>query len=759
MTAEMDQEKFSFQAEVVQLLDLMINSLYSNKEIFLRELISNSSDAIDRLRLELLSSSEVPGAEGPLQIRVSYDKEARTITVADNGVGMSRAEVIEHIGTIAKSGTREFLQALTGDQRQDATLIGQFGVGFYSAFIVAERVTLTTRRAGLSAEEGVRWESDGRGEYTLEAAELPARGTTIVLHLRDGEDDLLNGYRLRSIITKYSDHISLPIVMPKENAEEGEPAEETINQASALWARPKSEITDQEYTEFYRHISGDHADPLSWVHSKIEGTYEFTLLLFIPARAPYNLWFLESLRGVRLHVRRIFILEDEGQLLPRYLRFVRGVIDSADLPLNVSRELLQGSRVVDRIRSSAVKKILQLLADMAGKEPDKYATFWKEFGAVLKEGIVEDFGNREDIARLLRFTTTRSAGEEADVTLADYAGRMKEGQDKIYYLVAPTLAAAASSPHLEAFRAKGVEVLLLADAVDNWLATSLHDFEGKRLQSVAQGSADLGAFEDEAEKAANDQAGTEFAGLAGRLKTVLDGKAWDVRVTSRLTSSPACIVGNEPELEITMVQRLRGSGLPSQPVLEINPRHPLVERLNRQQDDPRLADWAYVLFNQAVLTLGARIDDPADFVTRLNDLLTALTGEEEASGAAVAEGSVEAIGEEEVSGAAMVEGSVEAIGEEEVSEAAVAEGPVEAIGEEEVSGAAMVEGSIGATGGLGAIGAEVADVMDEVGGVWEANEAGEVKKAVLGGSGDGEGRSDAGELDADDGGAAASHDG
>src|SRR6202167_239422 len=642
MTAETDQEKFSFQAEVVQLLDLMINSLYSNKEIFLRELISNASDAIDRLRLELLAKGENPEDEGPLKIRVWYDKNARTITVADNGIGMSRAEVIEHIGTIAKSGTREFLQALTGDQRQDATLIGQFGVGFYSSFTVAERVTLTTRRAGLGANEGVRWESDGRGEYTLEAAEVPARGTTIVLHLRDGEDELLNGRRLRSIITKYSDHISLPIVMPEENAEgDGEPTDETVNQASALWARPKGEITDQDYAEFYRHIAGDFADPLSWVHSKMEGTYEYTLLLFIPSRAPYNLWFLESLRGVRLHVRRIFIMEDDGQLLPRYLRFVRGVIDSADLPLNVSRELLQGSRVVDRIRSSAVKKVLQLLTDMAEKEPDKYATFWKEFGAVLKEGIVEDFGNRDDIARLLRFTTTRSAGEEADVTFADYVGRMKEGQDAIYYLVAPTLAAAASSPHLEAFRAKGIEVLLLADAVDHWLVTSLHPFEGKRLQSVAQGSADLGAFEDEAEKAANDQAGTEFAGLVGRLKTILDGTAWDVRVTSRLTTSPACIVANEPELEINMVQRLRGSGLPSQPVLEINPRHPLVQRLNRRQDDPRLADWANVLFSQAVLTLGARIDDPAAFVTRLNDLLTALTEKQPTAEPLTAEGPTE----------------------------------------------------------------------------------------------------------------------
>ena len=623
-----DQEAFGFQAEVVQLLDLMINSLYSNKEIFLRELISNASDAIDRLRLELLSGGEDPESEGPLQIRVSYDKDAGTITVADNGIGMSRAEVIEHIGTIAKSGTREFFQALTGDQRKDATLIGQFGVGFYSSFIVADKVELTTRRAGLAADQGVRWASDGRGEYTLEAAERPSRGTTVVLHLRDGEQDLLNGYRLRAIIRKYSDHISLPILMPAEKSgdDTGEPAaDDTVNQASALWTRPKNEISDQDYIEFYRHISGDFADPLSWVHSKIEGTYEYTLLLFIPSHAPFDLWILESPRGIRLHVRRIFIMEDSGQLMPRYLRFIRGVIDSADLPLNVSRELLQGSRVVDRIRSSSVKKVLQLLKDVAEKEPEKYATFWKEFGAVLKEGIVEDFGNRDDIARLARFTTTQSAADEADAALGDYAARMKEGQEKVYYLLAPTLAAAKTSPHLEAFRAKGVEVLLLTDAVDNWVVTSLREFEGKQLQSVAQGAADLGALEDEAERAAHEQASTEFAGLLAKLKEILDGQAWDVRVTSRLTTSPACIVANEPASEINLVQRLRGSGLPSQPVLEINPAHPLVARLNRNLDDPRLADWASVLFNQAVLTLGARIDDPAAFVTRLNDLLTALT--------------------------------------------------------------------------------------------------------------------------------------
>ncbi len=626
-----DQETFGFQAEVVQLLDLMINSLYSNKEIFLRELISNASDAIDRLRLELLAQGENPEDEGPLQISVSYDRDAGTITVADNGIGMSRAEVIEHIGTIAKSGTREFFQALTGDQRQDATLIGQFGVGFYSAFIVADRVELTTRRAGLAAEDTVRWSSDGRGQYTLEAAERPGRGTTVVLHLRDDDRDLLSGYRLRAIIAKYSDHISLPILMPPETGaekDEQSAAPETVNQASALWTRPKSEISDQDYTDFYKHIASDYADPLSWVHSKIEGTYEYTLLLFIPARAPYDLWLQDSSRGVRLHVRRIFIMEDSGQLMPRYLRFIRGVIDSADLPLNVSRELLQGSRVADRIRSSAVKKVLQLLKDVAEKEPDKYVTFTKEFGAVLKEGIVEDLPNRDEIARLARFTTTQ--GE--DVPLADYVARMKDGQDKIYYLLAPTLAAAQSSPHLEAFRAKGVEVLLLADVVDNWLVTALREFEGRQLQSVAQGTADLGGLEDEAEKAAQDQASTEFAGLAAKLKEHLDGQAWEVRVTSRLTTSPACIVANEPTSDINLVQRLRGSGLPSQPVLEINPKHPLVERLNRHQDDPRLADWASVLFNQAVLTLGARIDDPAAFVTRLNDLLTTLTDEPSSDG-------------------------------------------------------------------------------------------------------------------------------
>ena len=634
------QETFSFQAEVVQILDLMINSLYSNKEIFLRELISNASDAIDRLRMELLTGSEQAEDEDPLQIRVNYDADARTITISDNGIGMSRPEVIDHIGTIAKSGTREFLQALTGDQRRDATLIGEFGVGFYSAFIVAQRVTLTTRRIGLPVGEGVRWESDGRGEYTIEPAECPSRGTTIVLKLRPGEDDLLNSYRLRSIIQKYSDHISLPIMMPAQRPDgeagdgegEGEDAgpPAPVNKASALWARPKNEITEQDYYEFYKHAGGDFADPLAYLHSKVEGTYEYTLLLFIPARAPWDLWAADSGRGVKLHVRRVFIMEDNGQLLPRYLRFIRGVIDSGDLPLNVSREMLQGSRAVDHIRSSAVKRLLKLLKDMAEKEPEKYATFWKEFGATLKEGMAEDFSNRDDIARLLRFHSTKSGSAEAeDVSLSDYVARMKDGQEKIYYLLAPTLAAASSSPHLEAYRRKGIEVLLLGDPVDNWVVTSLHDFDDHKLQSVAQGTPDFGTLEDEAEQQAAADAATSHADLLAKLKAILEGQAWDVRVTSRLTTSPACIVANEPDTDFSLAQRLRGSGLPGQPVLEINPQHPLVARMQANIDDPQLAEWAHVLYNQAVLTLGARIDDPAAFVGRLNDLLVSLSGEAE----------------------------------------------------------------------------------------------------------------------------------
>jgi molecular chaperone HtpG len=648
MTVQAEPESLSFQAEAVQILDLVVQSLYSNKEIFLRELISNASDAIDRLRLELLAQSQVPEDGGPLQIRVSFDADAGTITVADNGIGMSRQEVIDHIGTIAKSGTREFLEALSGDQRKNVALIGQFGVGFYSAFIVAERVTLITRRAGLPPEEGVRWASDGGGMYTLERVERPGRGTTIVLELRKGEDDLLNAYRLRSIIEKYSDHISLPILMPAETSDDElsddeqsdddeeqaheEPVRDVrVNRSSALWTRPKTELTDHDYAEFYRHLTNDYGEPIAYLHSKIEGNYEYTLLLFVPPRAPFGPWASLPNQGVKLHVQRVFIMEDSGQLMPGYLRFIRGVIDSSDLPLNVSRELLQGSRAVEIIRTNAVKKILKLLKDLAENQPEKYATFWREFGTVLKEGIADDYTNRDDIIHLLRYISTASTTGEPDVSLSDYAGRMKEGQEKIYYLLSPSLTTAGGSPHLEAFRKKDIEVLLLTDAVDEWVVASLQEFDGKRFQSVAQGAPDFGALEDEAEKDANEKASAEFAGLLHHLKEVLGDKVLDVRVTSRLTSSPACIVADEQAADPFRAFRAQESGLPAQPVLEINPHHLLVKRLHWDEDDPRLVDWAHVLYNQAVLTFGARIDDPSAFVGQLNNLLVALSQAEDQS--------------------------------------------------------------------------------------------------------------------------------
>jgi len=635
MTTQAERESHQFQAEVVQLLDLMINSLYSNKEIFLRELISNGSDAIDRLRFAAFSEPSLAPADGEkLQIRVAFDKAARTITVSDNGIGMSRDEVIEQIGTIAKSGTREFLRSLSGDQRKDAALIGQFGVGFYSAFVVADRVTLVTRKAGLDADQAVRWESDGKGAYSVENIQRDGRGTDVTLHLRAGEDDLLHGYRLKSIIQKYSDHISLPIVMPagdgagREGPEgDGDGGEQTVNQGSALWARSKSDLSEQDYQDFYKHVAGDFAAPLAYLHAVIEGTYEYTLLLFIPSRAPFDLWLPDARRGVKLHVRRVFIMEDTGQLMPVYLRFIRGVIDSADLPLNVSRELLQSSRVVDSIRSSAVKRILKLLRDLASDEPAKYAAFWKEFGSVLKEGVAEDYANRAEIAKLLRFRSTRSAGDEPDVSLDDYVGRMKEGQEKIYYLLAPTPAAAASSPLLETYRKQGVEVLLFGEAVDHWVASSLQDFDGKRLVSAGQEVPDFGDEAGEKDEEAAKEAAAGFAGLTGKLKEALGGKVHEVRVSSRLTTSPACIVPDEPEIGLSLMRRISGSGLPDQPVLEINPGHPLIARLNASADDPHLGEWAEVLYSQAVLTLGAQIEDPAVFVSQLNDLLVALAGE------------------------------------------------------------------------------------------------------------------------------------
>jgi molecular chaperone HtpG len=632
MTMEAQKERLGFQAEVMQLLDLMIHSLYSNKEIFLRELISNASDAVDKLRFEAISNEGLYEDDNDLKIRVSYDKDARTITVADNGVGMSRQEVIDNIGTIAKSGTREFFQALTGDQRKDAHLIGQFGVGFYSSFIVADKVTLTTRRAGLATSEGVRWESSGQGDYTIETVEKAGRGTEVTLHLREGEDELLNGYRLRSIIRKYSDHISLPIVMPVERIGKEDEAdaatEETVNRASALWTRSKSEIGDEEYTEFYKHVAHEFGEPLAYVHSMMEGKYEYILLLYIPSRAPFDLWNRDSRHGVKLYVRRVFIMDDAEQLLPSYLRFVRGVIDSSDLPLNVSREMLQQNRVVESIKSGAVKKVLDLLKDLATNEPEKYATFWKEFGRVLKEGVAEDRTNQEALARLLRFASTHTSSEVQDVSLDDYVARMKEGQDKIYYITADSFAAARNSPLLEIFRKKGIEVLLLSDLVDNWVVTNFTEYDGKKLQSVAKGEIDLAKLEDAEEKEEHEKVAGESRDLVERIKATLGDKVKEVRVTTRLTTSPACLVADERDLDANFLRLLKAAGqtVPSsQPILEVNPRHPILRRLAEESDQQRFADWSYILLDQAVLNDGGQLDDPASFVSRLNELLVSLS--------------------------------------------------------------------------------------------------------------------------------------
>jgi Molecular chaperone, HSP90 family len=625
MSTDMHKETLGFQAEVKQLLDLMIHSLYSNKEIFLRELISNASDAIDHLRFDALADPTLYEHDTDFKIRVSYDKEARTITVVDNGIGMSRAEVIDHLGTIAKSGTREFFQSLTGDQQRDANLIGQFGVGFYSAFVVADHVTVLTRRAGLSASEGVRWESEGQGEYSLETLEREPRGTEVILHLRDGEDDLLSGYELRSIIRKYSDHITLPIVMQSEDKDKDEL--EVVNKASALWTRSRNEITEQEYNEFYKHISHDFSDPLAYVHSRMEGTQEYTLLLYIPAQAPFDLYTREFHHGVKLYVRRVFIMDDAEKLMPRYLRFVRGVIDSNDLPLNVSREILQQNRMIDAIRNNATKKVLSLLSDIASKEPEKYATFWREFGRVLKEGVLEDHSNRESLAKLLRFTTTNSASETQDVSLDDYVGRMKEGQDKIYYIVADSYAAAKDSPLLEIFKKKGIEVLLLSDPVDHLVGPELHEYEGKQLQSVSKGEVDLSKLEDEQEKEQQQKNADEAKDLLERLKHVLGDAVKDVRVTNRLISSPACLVVDEYGIDPSLKRLLQSAGqaVPTdKPILEINTQHPIVQRIKSETDEQRFSDWAHVLFDQSVLSSGEQLENPVTFVNRLNSLLEQL---------------------------------------------------------------------------------------------------------------------------------------
>ncbi|HNB00541.1 MAG TPA: molecular chaperone HtpG [Nitrosomonas sp.] len=626
------KERMNFQAEAKQLLKLMIHSLYSNKEIFLRELISNASDAVDKLRFEGLTDSALYESDSDFKIRVSYDKDARTVTISDNGIGMSRQEVIDHIGTIAKSGTREFFNSLTGDQAKDAHLIGQFGVGFYSAFIVADKVTLITRRAGLTPEHGVRWESQGEGDYELETVEKRDRGTEITLHLREGEDDFLSGFQLKSIIRRYSDHITLPVMMKKEewvqesNEYKITDEDETINQASALWARSKNEITQEQYEAFYKHVAHDYEPPLAYVHAKVEGKQEYTQLLYIPSRAPFDLYDREHRHGIKLYVKRVFIMDDAEKLLPNYLRFVRGIIDSSDLPLNVSREILQESKDIDNIRAGSVKKILSLIEDFAGssKEEDqaKFRTFWKEFGQVLKEGVGEDYANRERIAKLIRFVTTSSDSDEQTVSLDDYIARMKEGQEKIYFVTADNLKAARSSPHLEIFRKKGIEVLLLSDRIDEWLVSNLTEYAGKALQSVAKGSLDLGKLEDEVEKQEQEKEAEAYKDLISRIKEVLGERIKDVRITYRLTESPACLVADMYDMSGNLERLLKSAGqkVPiTKPILEINPHHPMVQRLKYEEE--KFSDWSNILFDQALLAEGGQLEDPAAFVKRLNDLL------------------------------------------------------------------------------------------------------------------------------------------
>jgi len=627
------KETLGFQAEVRQLLQLMIHSLYSNPEIFLRELISNGSDAADKLRYETLAHPGLYESDPDLRIRVAFDKEARTITVSDNGVGMSHDEVITHIGTIAKSGTREFFASLSGDEAKDARLIGQFGVGFYSSFIVADRVTLITRRAGLPAEEGVRWESAGEGDYTIERVTRRQRGTEIVLHLREEQNELLSRWRLSSIIRKYSDHIALPILMRKEVWDDelkgyrATDDDETINQASALWARPKQDITPEQYDEFYKHVAHDNEPPLAHAHAKVEGRTEYTQLLYIPAHAPFDLWDRDHRHGLKLYVRRVFIMDDAERLLPAYLRFVRGVVDSNDLPLNVSREILQESRDIEAIRSGCVKRVLGLLEDLAENQKEKYATFWTQFGKVLKEGFVEDQANGEKLAKLTRFATTHSGTEAQTVSLADYVARMKDGQTSIHYLTAETFSGAANSPHLEVFRKKGIEVLLLSDRIDEWMVSGLTEFEGKPLRSVAKGALDLGALADDAERAEQEKEAGEWKPLLERIAGALGKRVKEVRVTHRLTESPACLVVGEGELSGNLERLLKTAGQKAPtvvPILEINPHHSLVQRLQRQPDE-RLGDWANLLFDQALLAEGAQLEDPAGFVRRLNALMLGLT--------------------------------------------------------------------------------------------------------------------------------------
>ena len=622
-------ETLGFQAEVKQLLHLMIHSLYSNKEIFLRELVSNASDACDKLRFEAIDNPDLYQGDSELRIRIEYDKDQRTITISDNGIGMTREEAVANLGTIARSGTKEFFARLTGDKQKDAQLIGQFGVGFYSSFIVAKKVSVLSRRAGVAETEAVLWESDGQGEFSITPVEKADRGTSVTLYLRDGEDDFLNGWRLREVLRRYSDHISLPIQMQKEewDAEKSEQVKknewETVNQASALWTRSKSDISDEQYREFYKHIAHDYDDPLAWTHNRVEGRSEYTQLLYIPKHAPMDLWDRDAKRGVKLYVKRVFIMDDAEQLLPAYLRFVRGVIDTADLPLNVSREILQESRDVRAIREGSAKRILSLLEDLAENKPEQYAEFWTQFGQVLKEGTGEDPANRERIAKLLRFASTASEGGAQTVSLADYVARMKEGQDKIYYVSAESHTAASNSPHLEIFRKKGLEVLLLSDRVDEWMLSYLRDFDGKALVSIAKGGLDLEKLADEEEKKHQAEVAENLKPLVERLKTALGDKVKDVRVTGRLVDSPACVVVDEHELSPHLLRMLKAAGQNApevKPILEINPEHALISRL-QAAEDAEFGEWALLLLDQAMLAEGASLAEPAAFVKRMNQLL------------------------------------------------------------------------------------------------------------------------------------------
>jgi len=629
MAVEAHKETLSFQTEVSQLLKLMIHSLYSNKEIFLRELVSNASDALDKLRFEGLADDALYEGDSELKIQVSYDKDARTVTIRDNGIGMSRQEVVDNVGTIAKSGTRQFIDSLTGDQAKDSNLIGQFGVGFYSAYIVADKVTLTTRRAGTGAEHGVRWESAGEGEYSLETVEKAGRGTEVVLHLREGEDEFLEGMRLRSIIRKYSDHIPVPILMQKEAVGDEEATDEleTVNSASALWMRPKGEISEEEYNEFYKHVGHDFEDPMAYSHNRVEGKTEYTSLLYIPSRAPFDMWDRERRHGIKLYVQRVFIMDDAEHLMPNYLRFVRGVIDSNDLPLNVSREILQHNKIIDSIRAGSVKKVLDSIGGIAKKDPEQYAKFWGEFGNVLKEGPAEDHANKEKIAKLLRFATTHTDESTQNVSLDDYIARMKEGQETIYYITADSHIAAKNSPHLEVFRKKGVEVLLLSDRVDEWLVSSLTEYQGKSLQSVTKGELNLGELEDEAEKEQHKQVEEDFKALVEQVKQTLGEKVKEVRITHRLTESPACLVSDQYDMGANLERILKSAGQQvagSKPILELNPEHPIVARLQAEQAGERFDEWSNILFDQALLSEGGQLEDPAGFVHRLNRLLLEL---------------------------------------------------------------------------------------------------------------------------------------